>query len=104
MAVKEERRARVQKIMGGGDKKPSPKITAENLLPTKPGGGARITSEQVQSLHIVNVKLGAVSNGLKDQLVLSKVREGLRKRKAENERRKARDCLLYTSPSPRDRG
>ena len=94
MAVKEERRARVQKIMGGGDKKPSPKITAENLLPTKPGGGARITSEQVQSLHIVNVKLGAVSNGLKDQLVLSKVREGLRKRKAENERRRAREAAL----------
>ena len=80
MAVKEERRARVQKIMGGGDKKPSPKITAENLLPTKPGGGARITSEQVQSLHIVNIKLGEVSNGLKDQLVLSKVREGIKKR------------------------
>jgi hypothetical protein len=94
MAVKEERRARVQKIMGGGDKKSSPKITAEKLLPTKPGGGARITSEQVQSLHIVNVKLGEVSNGLKDQLVLSKVREGLRKRKAENERRKAREAAL----------
>ena len=94
MAVKEERRARVQKIMGGGDKKPSPKITAENLLPTKPGGGARITSEQVQSLHIVNIKLGEVSNGLKDQLVLSKVREGIKKRRAEKERRRAREAQL----------
>ena len=88
------RRSNVQKIMGGGDKKSSPKITAEKFLPTKPGGGARITSEQVQSLHIVNVKLGEVSNGLKDQLVLSKVREGLRKRKAENERRRAREAAL----------
>ena len=94
MAVKEERRARVQKIMGGGDKKPSPKITAENLLPTKPGGGARITSEQVQSLHIVNIKLGEVSNGLKDQLVLSKVREGIKKRRVWEDLYCDRDFLI----------
>ena len=102
MAVKEDRRARVQKIMGGGDNKPSPKITAENLLPTKPGGGARITSEQVQSLRIVNVKLGEVSNGLKDQLVLSKVREGIRKRREEKERRRQQEAALEAKKGKKD--
>ena len=56
--------------------------------------GAHITASQVKGLKIVNVKLKDVSGNLKDNLVLSKTRAALKKRKDEERRRKAREKLL----------
>ncbi len=86
MTVKEDRRARIQKMMGGGSDS-SPKISADKFLPSG-GQGEYISSNQAKTLNVVNVKLGSISNTLKDSLVLSKVRMGIERRKAEELRRK----------------
>ena len=95
MTVKEDRRARIQKMMGGGSDS-SPKISAEKFLPSG-GKGEYISSNQARSLQVVNVKLGSISNTLKDSLVLSKVRMGIERRKAEELRRKKREKELEKS-------
>ena len=95
MTVKEDRRARIQKIMGGGSDS-SPKISAEKFLPSG-GQGEYISSNQAKTLNVVNVKLGSISNTLKDSLVLSKVRMGIERRKAEELRRKKREKELEKS-------
>ena len=96
MTVKEDKRARIQKIMGGGASEASPKISAEKFLPSG-GKGEYISSNQARSLQVVNVKLGSISNALKDSLVLSKVRMGIERRKAEELRRKKREKELEKS-------
>ncbi len=96
MTVKEDRRARMQKIMGGGSSEASPKISAEKFLPSG-GKGEYISSIQAKSLQVVNVKLGTISNSLKDSLVLSKVRIGIERRNAEEQRRKKREKELEKS-------
>ncbi len=96
MTVKEDRRARIQKMMGGGASEASPKISAEKFLPSG-GKGEYISSNQARSLQVVNVKLGSISNTLKDSLVLSKVRMGIERRKAEELRRKKREKELEKS-------
>ena len=45
--------------------------------------GARISAPEVKMLKVVNVKLKDVSGNLKDNLVLSKVRNAAEKRRAE---------------------
>ena len=96
MTVKEDRRARIQKMMGGGASESSPKISAEKFLPSG-GQGEYISSNQAKTLNVVNVKLGSISNTLKDSLVLSKVRMGIERRKAEELRRKKREKELEKS-------
>ena len=81
--------------MGGGSDS-SPKISAEKFLPSG-GKGEYISSNQARSLQVVNVKLGSISNTLKDSLVLSKVRMGIERRKAEELRRKKREKELEKS-------
>ena len=45
--------------------------------------GAHISAPQVKMLKVVNVKLKDVSGNLKDNLVLSKTRSALKKRRLE---------------------
>ncbi len=113
-----KRRAKAQQIMGGGeeqeqggkavdkatggmsggggvkDKKPSPRISTKKFLPTKPGGGARITAEQVQILKGINVTLKNVSGNLKDNLVLSKIRHADKKERLAQKKRDKRQLDL----------
>jgi len=94
MAVKDDRRARVMNIMGGGDSTPAPKVDKEKFIPTQPSGGARISSKQVHTLKVVNVKLGEVSTQLKGSLVLDKMRAELKRKKAEKAKRAAREKAI----------
>jgi len=94
MAVKDDRRARVMNIMGGGDSTPAPKVDKEKFIPTQPSGGARISSKQVHTLKVVNVKLGEVSTQLKGSLVLDKMRAELKRRKAQKAKRAAREKAI----------
>ena len=50
--------------------------------------GAHISASQVKMLKVTNVKLKDVSGNLKDNLVLSKVRNAAKKRRAEELARK----------------
>ena len=56
--------------------------------------GAHISTSQVKMLKVVNVTLKDVSGNLKDNLVLSKTRAALKKKKAADERRRAREAEL----------
>ena len=95
MTVKEDRRARIQKMMGGGESEASPKISAEKFIPS--GQGEYISSSHAKSLQTVNIKLGSISNALKDSLVLSKVRMGIERQNKEKLRRKKREKELESS-------
>ena len=55
------------------------------------GGGARLNSDQVHSLKVVNVKLGEVATSLKGSLVLDKMRAELARRKKEKAKRAAKE-------------
>ena len=59
--------------------------------------GMTISSSQAKTLQVVNVKLGSISNTLKDSLVLSKVRMELERRNTEAQRRKKREKDLEKS-------
>ena len=94
MAVKDDRRARAMNIMGGGDSTPAPKVDKEKFIPTQPSGGAKISSKEVQTLKVVNVKLSQVSTQLKGSLVLDKMRAELKRKKAEKAKRAAREKAI----------
>ena len=72
-------------------------IDTEKFLGRSSGGGDSISSSQAKTLQVVNVKLGSISNTLKDSLVLSKVRMELERRNAEAQRRKKREKDLEKS-------
>ena len=72
-------------------------IDTEKFLGRSSGGGGSISSSQAKTLQVVNVKLGSISNTLKDSLVLSKVRMELERRNAEEQRRKKREKDLEKS-------
>jgi len=72
-------------------------IDTKKFLGRSAGGGSSISSSQVKTLQVVNVKLGSISNNLKDSLVLSKVRTELERRNEEEQRRKKREKALEKS-------
>jgi len=66
--------------------------------------GAHISAPQVKMLKVVNVKLKDVSGNLKDNLVLSKTRAALKKRRLEDERRRAREAALEKEKENKGKG
>ena len=68
------------------------------------GGGARLNSDQVHSLKVVNVKLGEVATSLKGSLVLDKMRAELARRKEEKAKRAAREQELESKKGGDEKG
>ena len=66
--------------------------------------GAHISASQVKMLKVTNVKLKDVSGNLKDNLVLSKVRNAAKKRRAEELARKKREQELETKKGKKPKG
>ena len=66
--------------------------------------GARISAPQVKMLKVVNVKLKDVSGNLKDNLVLSKVRNAAEKRRAEELARKKREKDIESKKGKKAKG
>ena len=66
--------------------------------------GARISAPEVKMLKVVNVKLKDVSGNLKDNLVLSKVRNAAEKRRAEELARKKREKDIESKKGKKAKG
>ena len=66
--------------------------------------GAHISASQVKMLKVTNVKLKDVSGNLKDNLVLSKVRNAAKKRRAEELARKKREKELEAKKGKKPKG
>ncbi len=82
------RRANVQKIMGGGEKKEKAKITPKSFMGSSSGKKGKTP------LSKVALKLKDVSNNLKDNLVLDKVKFAIDKRNREKQRAADREKEL----------
>jgi len=66
-------------------------INTNKLIPKRRGANNVLTTETVENLGIVRKKLIKADDILKEDLVLTKVRDGIERRKKERERRMERE-------------
>ena len=62
-------------------------INTNKLIPKRRGASNVLTTETVENLGIVRKKLIKADDILKEDLVLTKVRDGIERRKKEREKR-----------------
>ena len=66
--------------------------------------GANITASQVKMLKVTRVKLGSVANNLKDNLVLTKVRNAAKNKQRQDALRKKREAELENKKKKKTSG
>ena len=72
-------------------------INTNKLIPKRRGASNVLTTETVENLGIVRKKLIKADDILKEDLVLTKVRDGIERRKKEREKRMERESTLEKS-------
>ena len=72
-------------------------INTNKLIPKRRGASNVLTTETVENLGIVRKKLIKADDILKEDLVLTKVRDGIERRKKEREKRMERESALEKS-------
>ena len=77
------------------------KIDTKKLLPSA-SKAHTVSEESVQKVSVIASKLIDVNTILKGSLALDEMRAKKKRKADEQKKRNAKDCLLYTSPSPRD--
>jgi len=72
-------------------------INTNKLIPKRRGASNVLTTETVENLGIVRKKLIKADDIIKEDLVLTKVRDGIERRKKEREKRMERESALEKS-------
>ena len=94
MAVKDERRTRIQKIMGIGDTSPTQKIAVDKFIPQPQL--EELDETHVESLGRIKVKVIQAKDLLKGTLAVEKAEFGAQKRLEEGKERDEKETALET--------